>query len=108
MFRFAVVLGILTGCLRVSQLVLLVSHEDLPKAVSTKLLRTWLALAKATYSASAVERATQVCFLLRQLIVAPLIMKRYADVDFRSLTSPAQSASEYPHIVSSFLEYKRP
>ena len=48
------------------------------------------------YSASAVDNATDVCFLLLQLIGAPLSLNKYLDVDFRSFTSPAQSESEYP------------
>ena len=48
------------------------------------------------YSASAVERATQLCFLLLQLTGPPPILNRYPDVDLRSSISPAQSASEKP------------
>ena len=54
------------------------------------------ALASAMYSASAVDKATLVCFLLRQLTAPPPIVNRYPDVDFRSFTSPAQFESEYP------------
>lgn len=41
------------------------------------------------YSASAVESAMHVCFLLLQLIAAPLIWNIYPDVDLRSSVSPA-------------------
>ena len=51
-------------------------------------------LAKAIYSASAVDSATEDCFLLLQLTAPPLIWNRYPDVDLRSSRSPAQSASE--------------
>ena len=38
-------------------------------------INSWAAFANAMYSASAVYKATQVCFLLFQLIAAPLIIK---------------------------------
>ena len=61
-------------------------------------MASWVALARAIYSASAVESATHDCFLLLQLTAPPQIWYTYPDVDLRSSTSPAQSASEYPHI----------
>ena len=51
---------------------------------------------KAVYSASAVDRVTIGCFLLRQLTAAPLLIKTSPDVDLRSFMSPAKSASEKP------------
>ena len=56
---------------------------------------SWAAADKVTYSASAVDRATQVCLLLFQLIAAPPRRNTYPAVDFLSPTSPAQSASEH-------------
>ena len=47
-----------------------------------------------TYSASVVERKTQVCFLLLHVIAPPDRMKEYPEVVRRSLRSPTQSASE--------------
>ena len=46
------------------------------------------------YSASAVERATVLCFLLRHDTGPPAMQNMYPDVDFLSPVSPAQSASE--------------
>ena len=51
-------------------------------------------LSSATYSASAIDGATQVCFLLLQLMAAPLSVKGYPEVHLRSSRSPFQSASE--------------
>ena len=42
-------------------------------------IASWVALASAMYSASAVERATHDCFLLLQLMAALLIRKTYPD-----------------------------
>ena len=50
----------------------------------------------ATYSASAVLNAQQVCLVERQEMAALPYMKQYPDVDSRLLLSPAKSASEYP------------
>ena len=57
------------------------------------------ALASAMYSASAVDNATHVCFLLLQLSAAPLSWNRYPEVDLRSSRSPPQSASEEPMLL---------
>ena len=51
--------------------------------------------ASALYSASVLERATTVCFLLLQEIRESPRRKQYPVVDRRSVGSPAQSASEY-------------
>ena len=63
---------------------------------------------RETYSASAVDSATHYCFLLLQLIEAPDSLKRYLEVDFLSVMSPPQSASEYPMKLndSSFMNNK--
>ena len=67
------------------------------------------AIARAIYSASAVDRVTLVCFLLLQLIAAPLSWNGYPEVDFRSSRSPPQSASEKPtHSADPSLLNKRP
>ena len=63
-------------------------------------IASWEAADSATYSASAVERAMQVCLLLLQLMAAPAKRNTYPEVDFLSPTSPAQSASEYPVITA--------
>ena len=53
------------------------------------------ALASARYSASVVDRATAHCFFeLQEMGLKPKKMI-YAEVDVRSSTFPAQSASEY-------------
>jgi len=53
------------------------------------------ALASARYSASVEECATALCFLdVHQMGLGPKKLM-YADVDVRSSTFPAQSASEY-------------
>ena len=45
---------------------------------------SWAAFTNAIYSASAVDKATQICFLLFQLIAAPLLIKTNPDVNFQS------------------------
>ena len=53
------------------------------------------ALANVRYSASVEERATALCFLdVHEIGLGPRKLM-YADVDVRSSTFPAQSASEY-------------
>ena len=52
------------------------------------------------YSASTVDNATELCFLLDQVIAAPPNRNTFPEEDLRSFTSPAQSASEYPMIAS--------
>lgn len=62
---------------------------------------SWAALANGMYSADAVERPT---FIASPTILALLVGNIYAEVEFRSSRSPAQSASEYPtHTVVTFL-----
>jgi len=53
------------------------------------------AIARALYSASVVDRATALCFLELQEMGLEPIKLIYAEVDVRSSTLPAQSASEY-------------
>ena len=45
-------------------------------------VNSWAAFANAMYSVSDVDKGTQVCFLIFQLITAPLIIKTNPDVDF--------------------------
>jgi hypothetical protein len=45
------------------------------------------------YSASVLKSATEGCFFELQLMAPPASMKTYLDIDLRSLTSLAQSAS---------------
>ena len=52
------------------------------------------ALDSATYSASAVDRATVSCFLLLHDTGPHATWNKYPEVDFLSSLSPAQSASE--------------
>src|ERR1044072_3973568 len=62
-----------------------------------------LLLPAAMYSASAVERDTQFCFLLNQEIRLLPIKKHPPDVLFLSSEHPAQSASQYPINVDDVL-----
>src|SRR5258707_9001402 len=66
-----------------------------PSSPSKRLNQTasFAACALARYSASVLERATAACFFELQLITAPPNMKTKPEVDLRSLTSLAQSAS---------------
>ena len=59
-------------------------------------IRSLAATVSDIYRASAVDMATQDCFLLPQLTVAFPILNKYPDVDFLSSISPAQSKSENP------------
>ena len=52
-------------------------------------------LARARYSASVVDRATACCFFELQEMGLETKKLIYAEVDVRSSTFPAQSASEY-------------
>src|SRR5436190_23406457 len=54
--------------------------------------------AMAMYSASAVDRATTSCFLLRQDTEFPPTNMQYPDVDLLLSTQLVQSASQYPSI----------
>src|SRR3954470_14157604 len=65
--------------------------------------------AMALYSASAVDRATTSCFLLRQDTGFPPTNIQYPEVDLLSSTQLAQSASQYPSILRCpFLPYQSP
>ncbi len=55
-----------------------------------------VAVAKATYSASIVERATTDCFLELHETGEPATKHTNPDVDLRPTVSPAQSESEKP------------
>ena len=57
-------------------------------------IASWAARAAATYSASVDEREMVVCFLDDQLIAAPESTAVYPEIDFWSLGSLAQSASQ--------------
>ena len=60
--------------------------------------------ARAMYSASAVDKATQDCLVERQDMTPFERLKQYPEVDLRSLVSPAQSASVQPlHLSVAFL-----
>lgn len=48
------------------------------------------------YSASVDDKDTPVCFLDAHETLHPKTLNKKPDVDFRSSTSPAQSASAYP------------
>lgn len=62
----------------------------------------------ARHSASALERATTVCFLLFHEMRLPSTNYSYPEVDLRSLGDPAQSASENPSILRWLLAlYKK-
>lgn len=77
---------------------------------------SWAALVRATCSASTIESAMQVCFLLFQFTTPPLIRKGCPDVDFlaSSITTPVGISvfninsrcigSEGQTIISSALE----
>ncbi|KAK2373802.1 hypothetical protein QL285_074813 [Trifolium repens] len=58
-------------------------------------------LPAAMYSASAVDSATQFCFLLNQDIRLVPRKKHPPEVLFLSSALPAQSASQYPYRVES-------
>eukprot|EP00644_Phytophthora_capsici_P005023 jgi/Phyca11/96437/e_gw1.1.831.1 len=51
-------------------------------------------MAAAAYSASIVERATEVCFLEAHAITIPFSISTAPETDFALVASPAQSASE--------------
>ena len=55
---------------------------------------SWVACAAAMYLASVDERETVICFFDDQLIAAPEIIAVYPEIDFTSLGSLAQSASQ--------------
>src|ERR1700761_1165751 len=50
----------------------------------------------AIYSASAVDRATNDCFLAAQLIAPPAILNTYPPIDFQSISSDANPESVKP------------
>ncbi|XP_061353049.1 uncharacterized protein LOC133297846 [Gastrolobium bilobum] len=55
-----------------------------------------VAVAMERYSASALDLATTLCFLLLQEIKLSPTNTQYPEVDLLSIGEPAQSASEYP------------
>ena len=57
-------------------------------------MASWVATLKVMYSASTVDRATQLCFLLDHVMAPPPSRNTFPEVDHWSFTSPAQSASE--------------
>ena len=63
-------------------------------------IASWAHVLKATYSASAVDMDTVVCFLDNQLTGPPCIINMFPETDFLSLVSLAKSESEYPFKLS--------
>ena len=69
-----------------------------PRSVRSHLsqMTSFVACMAAMYLASVLKRVTEVCFFELQLTVAPPSMKTKPNMDFRSFTSLAQSASTKP------------
>src|SRR5712671_7744107 len=69
-----------------------------PSSDSSRLSHTasFATCTPAMYSASVLESVTEVCFFELQLTAAPVRVKTKPDVDLRSFTSLAQSASTFP------------
>ena len=66
------------------------------------------AILAAMYSASAVLKATDFCFLLIHEIEAEPRLKQHPDVLLRSTTLPAQLASVYPRSITLSTVYLSP
>jgi len=84
------------GCLRREELVrvgALLSRAECGEARGLCWLPVELA---AMNSASAVDRATEGCFLLRQAMAPPLNSRMYAPMDRRVSRQAAQSESQKP------------